>query len=119
MELNLNRLSKSGELKKAAEGLGYRTVDDVLVAIGYGKVSTSQLAAKLLPADKLAERQAEAPPREPAPVNKIAEIFKKVTGKSKSGVQINGIDDVLVRFGRCCNPVPGDRIVGFITRGRG
>ncbi len=119
VELNLNRLSKSGELKKAAEGLGYRTVDDVLVAIGYGKVSTSQLAAKLLPADKLAERQAEAPPREPAPVNKIAEIFKKVTGKSKSGVQINGIDDVLVRFGRCCNPVPGDRIVGFITRGRG
>jgi GTP pyrophosphokinase len=119
-DLSLNRLTKSGELKKAAEGLGYRTEDDLLVAIGYGKVSISQLSAKLLPADKLAERQAEPPSKDSgAPINRITEIFKKVTGKSKSGVQINGIDDVLVRFGRCCNPVPGDRIVGFITRGRG
>jgi GTP pyrophosphokinase len=47
-------------------------------------------------------------------------MFKKVTGRpSKTGVRINGIDDVLLRFGRCCNPVPGDGIVGFITRGRG
>ncbi len=43
-----------------------------------------------------------------------------MAGKSgKSGVRINGIDDVMVRFGRCCNPVPGDEVVGFITRGRG
>ncbi len=44
---------------------------------------------------------------------------KLVGSRSKTGVQIGGVDDVLVRFGRCCNPVPGDPIVGFITRGRG
>jgi len=53
-------------------------------------------------------------------VGRIAEIFKKVANRpSKTGVRISGIDDVMLRFGRCCNPVPGDRIVGFITRGRG
>jgi GTP pyrophosphokinase len=47
-------------------------------------------------------------------------MFRKVARlPSGGGVRLNGIDDVLVRFGRCCNPVPGDAIVGFITRGRG
>jgi len=51
---------------------------------------------------------------------RLTEIFKKVAGRgARAGVRINGIDDVMVRFGRCCNPVPGDRILGFITRGRG
>jgi GTP pyrophosphokinase len=121
-DLNLNRLIKGGEFKKAAETLGYRLDDDLLVAIGYGKISPSQLASKLVPAEKLAARRAESGDRvhEPvAPTNRFTEIIKKVTGRSKTGVLINGIDDVLVRFGRCCNPVPGDRIVGFITRGRG
>jgi GTP pyrophosphokinase len=50
----------------------------------------------------------------------MTEIARKLVGKSnRSGVQIGGVDDVLVRFGRCCNPVPGDSIAGFITRGRG
>ncbi|MFN7131583.1 MAG: RelA/SpoT family protein [Myxococcales bacterium] len=120
--LNLNKVTKSGDLKKAADDLGYRSEEDVLVAVGYGKVTPSQLIQRLVPAEKLAEKQAEPPPppAEPAAMNRIAEIFKKVTGtRNKTGVQINGIDDVMVRFGRCCNPVPGDRIVGFITRGRG
>jgi guanosine-3',5'-bis(diphosphate) 3'-pyrophosphohydrolase len=121
-DLNLNKLLKLGELKKAAEALGYRLEDDLLVAIGYGKIAPSQVAAKLLPADKLAEKRAENGERSSesaAPMQRITEILKKVTGRSKTGVQINGIDDVLVRYGRCCNPVPGDKIVGFITRGRG
>ncbi len=120
--LNLNKVTKSGELKKHAVEFGYRTDEDLLVAVGYGKVTPSQLIAKLVPPEKVAEKQAEPPqpPPEPAAMNRIAEIFKKVTGgRNKPGVQINGIDDVMVRFGRCCNPVPGDRIVGFITRGRG
>jgi GTP pyrophosphokinase len=50
----------------------------------------------------------------------MAEMAKKLIGRqSKTGVMIGGVDDVLVRFGRCCNPVPGDNIAGFITRGRG
>jgi len=118
-DLTLNKLTKSGEVKKVAEELGFRVEDDLLVAVGYGKVAPNQIIQKLVPADRLAERSPREVSKEPAPTSRLTEIIKKVTGKAKTGVQINGIDDVLVRFGRCCNPVPGDKIVGFITRGRG
>ena len=118
-DLNLNKLTKAGEVKKVAVELGYRVEEDLLVAVGYGKVSPSQIIQKIVPPEKLAEKTPKEPPKEGAPASRLTEIIKKVTGKAKTGVQINGIDDVLVRFGRCCNPVPGDKIVGFITRGRG
>ena len=111
--LNLNRLQKDGELDKVAAQFGYRIGDDLLVGIGYGKVSPMQLLQKLLPPEKLA-----TPPPTPEP-SRLSEIFRKVARRPAGGVRISGIDDVLVRFGRCCNPVPGDPIVGFITRGRG
>ncbi|HEY3451735.1 MAG TPA: bifunctional (p)ppGpp synthetase/guanosine-3',5'-bis(diphosphate) 3'-pyrophosphohydrolase [Myxococcales bacterium] len=118
-DLNLNKLTKSGEVKRVAVELGYRVEEDLLVAVGYGKVQPNQIIQKIVPAEKLAERAPKEAPKESAPTSRLGEIIKKVTGKAKTGVQINGIDDVLVRFGRCCNPVPGDKIVGFITRGRG
>jgi len=70
---------------------------------------------QILPAEKLAEPH----PADGAPTSRITEIFRKMARRPTGGVRISGIDDVLVRFGRCCNPVPGDAIVGFITRGRG
>jgi guanosine-3',5'-bis(diphosphate) 3'-pyrophosphohydrolase len=111
----LGKVQKGGELEKAAQSLGYRTADDLLAAIGYGKVAPAEVIRQLVPADKLAETA----PTEPSPTSRLTEIFRKVARRPAGGVRINGIDDVLVRFGRCCNPVPGDSIVGFITRGRG
>ena len=113
--VTLGKLQKGGELEKAAQSLGYRAGDDLLAAIGYGKVAPAQVLQQLLPPDKLAEAAAA----EPSPTSRLTEIFRKVARRPAGGVRINGIDDVLVRFGRCCNPVPGDSIVGFITRGRG
>lgn len=112
--LSLAKIERGGELLKAANALGYRVGDDLIAAIGYGKVTPLQLAQQLLPADRLA---APAPP-EPA-ASKLTELFRKVARIPTGGVRINGIEDVLVRYGKCCNPVPGDAIVGFITRGRG
>jgi GTP pyrophosphokinase len=111
--LSLSRLEKGGELGKAGERLGYRTTDDLLAAVGYGKVSSAALLGQLLPHDTLA-----APPPEVAP-SRLTELFRKVARRSASGVRVSGVDDMLVRYGKCCNPVPGDPIVGFITRGRG
>jgi GTP pyrophosphokinase len=130
-QLNLNKLMKNGELKKLAEELGYRIEDDLLVAIGYGKVTPHQLIQRFVPQEKLAAE--ERPPLSMPSSNgessgssmlpglsKVTDLAKRLVGRpAKSGVQIGGVDDVLVRFGRCCNPVPGDPIVGFITRGRG
>jgi GTP pyrophosphokinase len=113
--LTLNRLTKGGELDKAAGALGYKKGDDLLAALGYGKVAPSQVIQQLVPPEKLAEAAAQ----EPASPSRLTEIFRKVARRPAGGVRISGIDDVLVRFGRCCNPVPGDDILGFITRGRG
>ncbi len=112
--LSLHKLQKDGELDKAAAGLGYRIGDDLLVALGYGKVAPKDLLHQLLPPERLAQT-----PVEPQPASRLSEIFRRVARRPAGGVRISGIDDVLVRFGRCCNPVPGDPIVGFITRGRG
>ncbi len=114
--LTLNRVLKGGELDKAAQALGYRVADDLLAGLGYGKVSPLQLLQQLLPAEKLAQAQV---PSEPSTTNRITELFRKMARRPTEGVRINGIDDVLVRYGKCCNPVPGDAVVGFITRGRG
>ena len=114
--LTLNKVHKGGELDKAAHALGYRQADDVLAAIGYGKVAPAQVLQQILPPEKLAEGQ---PPEQPAVTNRITDLFRKMARRPTEGVRINGIEDVLVRYGKCCNPVPGDVIVGFITRGRG
>jgi len=113
--VTLNKVLKGGELEKAANALGYRITDDLLAGIGYGKVSPAEVLRQIVPAEKLAETT----PADAAPPSRITEIFRKMARIPSGGVRISGIEDVLVRYGRCCNPVPGDAIVGFITRGRG
>jgi GTP pyrophosphokinase len=122
--LNLNKLVKAGDLKKHAEELGYRTEEDLMVAVGYGKVQPNQLIERLVPPEKITE-QKDSPREEKTngasgAFARVTEVARKLVGRpSRNGVVIGGVDDVLVRFGRCCNPVPGDAIIGFITRGRG
>ena len=104
--LNPSALIAGDDMTRAASDLGYPTADDVLAAVGYGKASVHQLLNKLAPGATLetVERPKVAPGTRP---------------KTEQGVRIRGVDDLLVRFAKCCNPLPGDQIVGFITRGRG
>jgi len=108
--LNLQKLIKSGEVSKVARELGLKDSEELIVSVGYGKHTASEVLHLLIPSDKFPE---------PVVESTIDKIFKKVSGKSKTGVSIQGVDDVLVNFARCCNPIPGDRIIGFVTRGRG
>src|SRR5581483_10863184 len=78
---------------------------------GYGHLATAQVGSKLLPSSAETETlaQAEGPP-----------VSKPVAGKADDkGVKVKGARDLLMQLSRCCNPVPGDRILGYITRGRG
>ncbi len=104
--LNPGALLAGEEIKKAVADLGFPGADDLLAAIGYGKSSVHQLLNRLAPNALL-----EAPDK-PRP-SAVART------RTEQGVRIRGVDDLLVRFARCCNPLPGDPIVGFITRGRG
>ncbi len=100
-------LLASEEMKKLLAEMGYATADDLLAAMGYGRASVHQVLGKLAPTVVREQEQ--------APESKL----QKAARKSAGAVRIRGVDDVLVRFGKCCSPVPGDGIVGFITRGRG
>jgi GTP diphosphokinase / guanosine-3',5'-bis(diphosphate) 3'-diphosphatase len=113
-KLSLARLVKQApEMRKVCEQFGAGSQEELFVNIGYGKIRPQQVVEFLAPKDGAAQ----AP--ESIKEGRIESIVRKVTGKDNQGIVLNGIDDVLVRYTKCCNPLPGDEIVGFITRGRG
>lgn len=116
--LELGKLIKSGELDRIAkDAFGLQGTDSFLASIGYGKVSVMQALGKILPPEKLASNQKVGAFR------RVLDRFKPSSGASaKSGhspVLVKGVGDVMVRFAKCCNPLPGDEIAGFITHGQG
>lgn len=116
VKLSLKKLEKEGEIQKIATGMGLKSEGDLYAAIGYGKVSSAKIVAKLLPNEEDVEEKLVSPEDSP-----LQRIFQRAARASRErvGVKVSGIDDVMVRFAKCCEPLPGDRIVGFITRGRG
>ncbi|WP_449244259.1 RelA/SpoT family protein [Desulfobacca acetoxidans] len=108
--LNLGKMLKSGdELQKAAQEMSYVRVEDLLAGIGFGKVSAAQVIGRILPKEEQA-------PEEDVWLSKTA---AKVPAADKGGISVKGLDDILINLARCCNPIPGDDIRGYITRGKG
>ena len=97
---------------------GFKDWDSVLAAIGHGGLKEGQVVNRLL---EEYQKEHKKEITDETILEKISEAnHQKVhIGKSKSGIVVKGIDDMAVRFSKCCNPVPGDEIVGFVTRGRG
>ena len=89
--------------------------EELFINIGYGKIAADDVAETLSPSSGAADSQ----PPETLKEGRIESIVRKVTGRSSGAIKLSGIDDVLVRYAKCCNPLPGDQIIGFITRGRG
>jgi guanosine-3',5'-bis(diphosphate) 3'-pyrophosphohydrolase len=108
--LNFNDYLNSEEFFQVAKSFSLQKVDDLLASIGYGKISALQAIGKLTsllePEEKPDELLIERPERKERPSH-------------RGGVLVKGADDILVRFAKCCNPLPGEQIAGFITRGRG
>ncbi len=108
--MNFNALMKSAEMDPVVEQFGFKSVEDLIASVGYGKITPLQVVRKFMP-----KTEVEADHHS---------IFERLMGKvrkkkDKTGVLVRGIDDMLVRFAKCCRPVPGDPIVGYITRGFG
>jgi GTP diphosphokinase / guanosine-3',5'-bis(diphosphate) 3'-diphosphatase len=104
------------EVKKVQEASKVANEEELFINIGYGKIGAEEVADLLVPKNGAAE--ASEPP-DSIREGRIESIVRKVTGKAQGGIKLSGIDDVLVRYAKCCNPLPGDQIIGFITRGRG
>lgn len=113
--LNLKKAISSCEFDELAQYFGVAKGDDVLAAVGYGKIQARQVVARLLPPEQLEE--------EPAPEPKpgiIGGAVRRVLGwGDEPVVSVEGMDDILVSRARCCDPIPGEPIVGYVTRGKG
>src|ERR1700730_11550989 len=108
--LNPKTLVDSDAFKNILGDFPGHKPDDVFAAIGYGKLSPKQVLAKLVPADTL---------REKAPEGVVKAAVKRVLGTGEEKVKVRGFDDLMVFRARCCNPIWGEKIVGYITRGKG
>ncbi len=115
-------------LKTVAEAMGFKDVDDMFVQLARGKDSAQHVANRMLKILVDSANQEEEKPSigqglmstgVMAPMLTSVKRPKKHETHASNGIVVKGIDDVLVRISRCCNPVPGDEIIGFVTRGRG
>jgi guanosine-3',5'-bis(diphosphate) 3'-pyrophosphohydrolase len=111
--LSINQVLKSKKVAEFARNASYENAESLLAAIGYGKFSPMQVLELFLPPEKL--RPEDKAKREESVIGKLVRRLKRPKGL----VKVGGLSDMLVTFGKCCNPIPGDSIIGFITRGRG
>jgi len=109
--LNFSKLSKKEDMGRYLTELKLKNEEELFVLVGYGRISAKQLVNKFVPPEEL-EKKARAESR-------IKKVARRLIGKSESGVIVKEIDNIMVRFGKCCNPLPGEKIKGYITRGRG
>ncbi|MCX5841549.1 MAG: bifunctional (p)ppGpp synthetase/guanosine-3',5'-bis(diphosphate) 3'-pyrophosphohydrolase, partial [Deltaproteobacteria bacterium] len=106
--LKFTAVARSEEIKKIYDEYGLNSLEDLMVSVGYGKISPKHVVRLFLP-EEIARG-------EEIPAEKQK---KKAPPISTPGISLTGIEDVMVHYAKCCNPIPGDEIVGYISRGRG
>lgn len=109
--LKFSQMVKANEFSAVLEEYSLPTVNDMLALIGYGKLSAKHVVHQVLHVEEEEEKEKRGI------LERVKDRFRKAP--SDAGISITGIDNVLVRFAKCCSPVPGDDIVGCVTRGRG
>jgi GTP pyrophosphokinase len=112
-QLGYAMLLDEGKIDWLLKELALKDEESLFAAIGYGRLTTRHVLAKLVPPEKL-----EAGPKKAD--GSLQSLFKMASKERRGlGIRVKGGDDVMVRFALCCHPLPGEHIVGFITRGRG
>lgn len=115
----LSEINKPEFIEKALRKYGYKDWDSIMAAVGHGALKEGQIVNKLNE-EYLKTKKAEVTDKQVLDTIVASESKEKdKEKKGKGGIVVKGIHDVAVRFSKCCNPVPGDEIVGFVTRGRG
>ena len=112
--LSFSKYLNSETMEEVAQSFSFQKVEDLLASIGYGKVSALQAVGKFTtlrePEAEETEGTKDVPPER---------VERKERAGPRGGVNVKGVPDIMVRFAKCCNPLPGEQIVGYITRGRG
>lgn len=105
----LSRVLESSEVEKFAHEASYDNAESLLIPIGYGKISAQQIVNLVVPPKE------ETAPKSESVLGKLVKRFSRAGGP----VKVGGMSDMLVHFGKCCNPITGDPITGYVTRGKG
>jgi GTP diphosphokinase / guanosine-3',5'-bis(diphosphate) 3'-diphosphatase len=116
MEFDIKEILTTDNLKKVADKFNFTNDEDMYAAVGYNGVTALQVV------NRLTEKWRKKRDQEQSAnlTNKISDLKAyPSTKKRESGVRVSGVDNLLIRLSKCCNPIPGDEIVGFITKGRG
>ncbi|HXM77728.1 MAG TPA: bifunctional (p)ppGpp synthetase/guanosine-3',5'-bis(diphosphate) 3'-pyrophosphohydrolase [Thermoanaerobaculia bacterium] len=111
----LRKLEQQGELGKQLSQWGFSRPEDLFAALGYGKISPRTALERFVPAEELARPE---PGRDTA-VSRVSRVVRKILPFGSPDIVVVGHNDLLASLAKCCTPVPGERIVGYITRGRG
>ena len=109
--LSFPKLLKKGSMGKLLTELKLKNEEELFASIGYGRISAKQLLHKFITPEELKKSEQEH--------SKIRKAAKRIIGASETGVIVKEIDHIMVKFGKCCKPLPGEKIKGYITRGRG
>ena len=119
--LSVAQLRTKGRLAPALKEFSSRDEESLLAAVGYGLVTVAQMLGKVLTPDELKLYRGEKTPPSvpPGPGEREPRPSREQRRAADNAVIVSGVGDMLVRFARCCNPLPGEAITGFITRGRG
>lgn len=113
-----SQVMQDDKLLEVAGKFNFHDIDDMLSAVGFGGITAAQISTRLT--EKIRrEKELEETQRQLEEAAKDVKTAPEKKGRPTHGVRVIGVDNVLVRFARCCNPVPGDTIIGYITRGRG
>ena len=110
-KLNFSTLVRSREMEKVAEAFNFKSTEDLIANVGIGKITPLQIIRKLDP--QFTEK------KDSTLIDKIMGPRDRKQKEKTEGVSVHGLDDILIRFGKCCQPVPGDPITGYITHGAG
>ncbi|UOR12211.1 RelA/SpoT family protein [Halobacillus amylolyticus] len=118
-DLQPKEVFTADNLSRVSEKFNFANEEDMFAAVGYQGITAAQIATRLT--EKLRRQQQKEQNLEETLADVTTTEIKKssTTGKKDSGVRVEGVDNLLVRLSKCCNPVPGDEIVGYITKGRG
>jgi GTP pyrophosphokinase len=108
--MSFTTLSKSEKMDEVVEALGVKTLDDLIANVGYGKLTPLQVLRPFIV-------KPESPDSRESILEKLMSRVRKK--KPRAGVLVKGVEDILIKFGKCCQPVPGDPIIGYITLGYG
>ena len=109
--INITNIAKSDQVAAVAKDLSFQSQEDLFANIGYGRISVRQVIGRLRPKEEIPEQP------DAGLVGKMVSRIKRK--KSTLGIKVKGLDDMLVRFANCCHPLPGEHVVGYLTRGRG